>query len=426
LHRVLTPQVSGREHLQFLAQVQGQHIPRQTWFDAFQSPRRLAVLAEWGSGLIRLSAAAASDGLAHLPELEGWAVLAIDGHYVAQASHEAKPARAPRKHASGLIYALDLRSGLIRPVAPLNRPDDTGVCHEWRVLRQALAKTKDRAGRRIVGVVDRAYVDTRVWLQLLRENGPHVVTRAKSNAGVMGLAELEFDPTDPLNAGVVRYRRVAFNNSTGAWTWIEYRDPETGEDFVFMTTLPEAFRPGVAVELYRRRWQIEKSFDVFKNKLGEQKNWACGNGARLAVGWLISSAYNLLQLVSDFLARQGITETKCEKKYRKWQERKRAEQAAAPARAEGCASPANPLPPCAPESPPRPEGARALSGPTGEPAKPPGRGACPLSTAVLPRVPPRRPQMTCQFIRTFRNLLFAPARLTKLLPTFRAMMEAYI
>ena len=31
--------------------------------------------------------------------------------------------------------------------------------------------------------------------------------------------------------------------------------------------------PGVLAELYRRRWEIEKVFDQFKNKLGQKQAW---------------------------------------------------------------------------------------------------------------------------------------------------------
>ena len=40
--------------------------------------------------------------------------------------------------------------------------------------------------------------------------------------------------------------------------------PETSSDYP----------PGLIVFLYRRRWDLEKVYDQFKNKLNEKKSWA--------------------------------------------------------------------------------------------------------------------------------------------------------
>ncbi len=52
-----------------------------------------------------------------------------------------------------------------------------------------------------------------------------------------------------------------------------YQCPITNEIFSFVTTLPHSIRPGVIVMLYLMRWEIEKLFDAFKNKLEEKKSW---------------------------------------------------------------------------------------------------------------------------------------------------------
>jgi IS4 transposase len=60
---------------------------------------------------------------------------------------------------------------------------------------------------------------------------------------------------------------------------VTYRDPVGGENFFFLTneqTLP----PGILAHLYRLRWDIEKVFDEFKNKLSEKKAWASGATAK--------------------------------------------------------------------------------------------------------------------------------------------------
>ena len=54
---------------------------------------------------------------------------------------------------------------------------------------------------------------------------------------------------------------------------VTFISPDNGEQLVFLTNLPTSIPPGVIAQLYFLRWRIEKSFDVFKNKLHERKSW---------------------------------------------------------------------------------------------------------------------------------------------------------
>ncbi len=47
--------------------------------------------------------------------------------------------------------------------------------------------------------------------------------------------------------------------------------------------------PGVVALLYRLRWDLEKTFDEFENKLQENKAWACGDEAKRAQALFILS-----------------------------------------------------------------------------------------------------------------------------------------
>ena len=53
---------------------------------------------------------------------------------------------------------------------------------------------------------------------------------------------------------------------------------------------------GVLAGLCRRRWDIEKVFDEFKNKLGEKKAWGTSLEAKGAPGQLVALTHNLLLL----------------------------------------------------------------------------------------------------------------------------------
>lgn len=81
------------------------------------------------------------------------------------------------------------------------------------------------------------------------------------------ISHYAFDPQDPVNRGVEADEMAGY---TYAYLRrIAYRDPATGERFIFLTT-ETSLRPGVIALLYSLRWKIEKVFDVAKNKLHQQ------------------------------------------------------------------------------------------------------------------------------------------------------------
>ena len=48
--------------------------------------------------------------------------------------------------------------------------------------------------------------------------------------------------------------------------------PVSGEKYEYITNLQLTIRPGVIAHLYKFRWDIEKVFDDFKNKMNEEKS----------------------------------------------------------------------------------------------------------------------------------------------------------
>ena len=97
--------------------------------------------------------------------------------------------------------------------------------------------------------------------------------------------------------------------SCAYWRRIVYCDPLTKERFVFITTDP-ALRPGVIALLYFLRWKIEKVYDVYKNKLHQQKAWANGSVASHTQAHLIALTHNLLTLLLSSLESAGCAEDK--------------------------------------------------------------------------------------------------------------------
>ena len=98
---------------------------------------------------------------------------------------------------------------------------------------------------------------------------------------------------------------------------IVYIEPSTGRRFVFLTnqmTLP----PGLIAFIYKKRWDIEKVFDQFKNKLMESKAWAKSLIAKCTQAQFMVLTHNLtLMLERKLESEKGICNTKIEKHRKK-------------------------------------------------------------------------------------------------------------
>ena len=89
---------------------------------------------------------------------------------------------------------------------------------------------------------------------------------------------------------------------------ITWTDPGTGESWQFLTN-QMTLAPGLIVLLYRRRWDIEKVYDTFKNKFDEQKSWASSATAKSAQAAFLCLAHNLTVLHDQTLTDAGIQNT---------------------------------------------------------------------------------------------------------------------
>ena len=77
-----------------------------------------------------------------------------------------------------------------------------------------------------------------------------------------------FDRAAPMNCDVIADELV------GTSVGVTYQDAESGTVYIYLTNLPVSVPPGLVALLYESRWEVEKVFDEFKNKLGETKSWA--------------------------------------------------------------------------------------------------------------------------------------------------------
>lgn len=311
LLRVLGHCDSGRDFLQ-ARQDRGEALARSTWFDALHSGRRAAMVAEVATRSYELfdRFLAPRNWLAAFPELAGCAVWAVDGHHLEHACHAA---RDPKDElvSVGLVYGLCLHSGLQRALCPFQ--GDGVRRHEWPIFKQHLPRwLEQNRGRKVPIVVgDPAYIDVLYWTEQKRLRQALIITREKECMKPTVISHYAFDPQDPVNRGVEADQMAGY---TYAYLRrIVYRDPAGGDRYIFLTT-ETSLRPGLIALLYLLRWKIEKVFDVFKNKLHQQKAWANGATAAHTQAHFCALTHNLLTILLATLEQAGVTERKVERK----------------------------------------------------------------------------------------------------------------
>lgn len=301
LQRVLESVSSGRAFLQ-------EHGPRfegapkpSNYFVALQTPRRLAVVQDVSAGL--LSRGGFADRLSGLPELEKYECFALDGHWHQAAAHDARHQGA--KVAVGHTYSLDLRGHQLRHLAAAEGLHE----HDMRILKRiqpAGLRQGVPKGRRVIIVYDKAGIDFDYWKRCRQECAVYFLSRPKEGMIFGWLESRTIDRNDRRNAGVLE-DQVVLTRSGQKLRLIRYLEPGSGETFDFLTNEPD-LPPGVLVELYRRRWDVEKVFDEIKNKLHERKAWGTSLVAKAAQGQFVALAHNLLVLYERRLEREhGVT-----------------------------------------------------------------------------------------------------------------------
>lgn len=303
VQRVLENSESGRAFLQEHG-VRFENTPDlANYFAALRSPRRGEVLRDVSVALISAANPKLQDRLAGIPELSNYECFAGDGHWHKAAVHD--PRHEGSKMAVGHFYSLNLRTHTLRHLAAgegLHEHDMSALKRiKPKGLRQGVPK-----GKRVVIAYDKAGIDFAYWKRCRQECAVYFISRVKENMVFDCLESVPVDASDPRNAGVTEDRRVMTRDGH-LLRIIFYTDPQTGDQYEFLTNEPD-LPPGVIVELYRRRWETEKTFDGIKNKLGEKKAWATSLAAKEAQAQFIAITHNLLLLYEQRLERQhGVT-----------------------------------------------------------------------------------------------------------------------
>jgi hypothetical protein len=188
--------------------------------------------------------------------LDDFDIHAGDGHFIAAASHDkAKPRNTPgaksaksadtttrvatTKYATGHLYTLDLRSHAMNHLTVADQTLRKKE-HEMRALKRQTAEILRQGaaiGRKVLYIWDRAGIDFRQWLLWKCQSGIYFLSRDKDNMKLEVIGKNPFDPTLPINAGILADEMAATSQGVSVRR-VTYQDPETKITYRYLTALP--------------------------------------------------------------------------------------------------------------------------------------------------------------------------------------------
>ena len=266
--RSINDERSGRSFLQDWAMSDESSIRVSHFFETLKSRRRLQLIEELNTTLAGSMPAHPDSLIDALEELEKINIYAGDGHYHAAGTHDA-PIKGKRR-AVGHFYTLNYRTHALSHLTAADlqggRKKREHDMHALKRMSSEQLRQGATKGRQVLYVWDCAGIDMRQWYRWKQTAGVYFLSRAKDLMKITCFGEIEFDRADPINAGVLDDQHAATETSGVMMRYIRYQCPRTGNEYEFITNHMK-IRPGVIAWLYLRRWDIEKTYDTFKNKL---------------------------------------------------------------------------------------------------------------------------------------------------------------
>ncbi len=318
--RVMSESESGRSFIQKRQESDEEECDFAPYYESLHSLRRLEMLREFHDGFMKTTQSTAVakgiDYLADFPELSGRIVVAADGHYHEHASH-AKRTQSGSLLAPGTIYVQDMHTGIITPL--IQTQTEGKKHHEIKMLRKHLPSLNKGHDKKPIVAYDLAILDHAFFMEMKysRKSGIEIITKLKETVKFTFQQPLEFKQSLAVNTGITGDYCVGLNNA-GTMRVIHYVNPEDGVEYKFITTIDD-LEPGLIAWLYLKRWDIEKTYDVKKNKLHEKKAWATGEVAHEIQDLFVAITMNLLRLILALLESEfGIREEKLKKKRAVW------------------------------------------------------------------------------------------------------------
>lgn len=320
LARCLEAHVSGRSFLQTLASHAPELCPDNAhFFESLKSPRRLQLNRELNAKLCSLAHTVLPDALSAFTCLDEFDVYAGDGHAIEHACHDPRDEKSGESLAVGHLYTRNLRTGTLSHLGVADQIERKKE-HDMRALKRARIDALRHGaakGRKVIMIWDRAGIDLHQWHKWKQGSGLYMLSRCKENMNLMVVGALSYDDKNALNAGVLADELVGASTAGVTLRRVRFFDVVKGRVFEFLTNLTDTeVPPGVLAQLYRMRWDIEKTFDELKNKLGQKKAWATSATAKDQQAAFICLSFNLLLLMQHQLAQQSELQNKPEDKRR--------------------------------------------------------------------------------------------------------------
>lgn len=319
--RVVSESMTGRDFLQRHADNGRKEVELTLFFKALQSQRRLANLASVNLALAPVMKASCLDPFAAVPELKKFAIYSGDDHYHGAACHDVKlvgSSGEPKKYPTGHFFMLDLRTHHARHMATAEQGGARKGEHDMRAIKRTdidVLRCGEPKGRKVIVAWDPAGIDLAFWQRSKRRSGLYFLSREKENMNLTVVRRQPVDRTVAENTGVVSDEIVVPASDSGELRRVVYTDTSTGRTYTYITT-EMTLPPWVIALIYKHRWDIEKVFDEFKNKLYERKSWASGETAKTIHAQFLCLSHNLMLLLSEDISQvAGITDEK-EKKRR--------------------------------------------------------------------------------------------------------------
>lgn len=308
--RVLSNEPSGRSFLQKRFDAGLNLITRSHFFESLKSLRRLRLCREVNAALLdyRKRYYHRSDPFKSYRLLDDFDIYAGDGHYHKAAAHD--PLKQGKKYPVQHFYSINLRS---KSLSHLTLADTSGQrkrehdIHALKRLSIDALRQNAKKGRKVLYVWDKAGIDFMQWFKWKHTAGIYFISREKENMRLEVIGHLPVEDI-AINKGVQSFEIVGTSQGV-AVNRVRYQCPISKKEFSFLTNLT-VIPPGLVAYLYNSRWDIEKTFDEVKNKLGEKKAWATSDTAKSMQAQFICIAYNLTLNLESQAKHCGIENKK--------------------------------------------------------------------------------------------------------------------
>lgn len=313
--RCLSESTTGRDFIQRHGDHDRLDVNVDHFFKSLKSDRRIENAESVNSKLSPIVRERVSDPYASIPELDAFAIYAGDGHYHKGAVHDAKQTSAKglgRKPATGHFFMINLRTHYMSHLCTADVSGERKSEHDMRAIKNAAIEELrggEPKGTKVIMSWDKAGIDFGFWHKAKMNHGLYFISREKENMKLIRCGNRTWDADDKRNAGVISDEQVAPGSGGAMLRRINYRDPETGTLFKFITT-EMTLAPGLICLLYKQRWDIEKVYDEFKTKMDETKSWGSGAESKTSHALFLCLAHNLMILLEAQLSEDGVENEK--------------------------------------------------------------------------------------------------------------------